>query len=761
MFPKTSFGQFIDGNRAYRITNAFPPKAMLNVLSSLDGYLAEVSHWGTGTASLRFPDGELNQIVLSDQKTLYCRDEDSGDVWCPGVYPMMSKVSRFVCEHHPSHTSVASTRHGIRVNWRYFIPLRGFREIWTVTLENRTDRERRISLVPVVRLQLDGFKAIRFFGGQEGCGTCGWRDDVDGLYFQAGNPQAHWPRYNAVLGCSVGVESYSGSTSRFLGAPMDLRYPEVLVEGRDLGNSDAVGGPPFQAIQTEVVLPPKGSARVDFVFGVVEGPKEAAQYVREIRSSRRVEALFDETRDATNERRSSLTVRTPDPKVDAFANFWLKKGLEYALLRKDATRDNLQFADGLVMSETDVVRAELLRGPLRWQFADGNTLRSWVPVDKTKYGDGPLWYFLAVCGYLKFSDDLGFLDERVPFFDEGEGTVREHLERALARLDADRGPHGLNLAHFGDWNDALNLADPRAESVFVTLGHGFALKEMAELLRYLGESDAAEEYATKHAALKQLVNDVAWDEEGGYYVRAFADGKVLGARRSEGSKVFLNPQSWAILADMVPPDRLSQILKVVDEVLETDYGCALAVPPYQGWDPRLGRISVEIPGSGENGGVYCHATGFKIMADTLVGRGDAALRCLLKLLPDHELNPVEHSGAAPYALTSLFNIHPANRGRAGRHWITGTQTWVLNTIVEGLLGVRRAYGGFRIAPAFPSSWDEASVMLLRKGDSYRFHIAHKLGSSKDLSVALDGRGLSEPFVPFQSEGTHEVEITIG
>ncbi len=86
---------------------------------------------------------------------------------------------------------------------------------------------------------------------------------------------------------------------------------------------------------------------------------------------------------------------------------------------------------------------------------------------------------------------------------------------------------------------------------------------------------------------------------------------------------------------------------------------------------------------------------------------------------------------------------------------------MLNTIVEGLLGVRRAYGGFRIAPAFPSSWDEASVMLLRKGDSYRFHIAHKLGSSKDLSVALDGRGLSEPFVPFQSEGTHEVKITIG
>jgi len=759
MFPRTKFGRFIDDNRAYRITTPYPPRVMTNVLHSREGYLGEFTHWGTGSASVKFFSGETNNIVVGDNKTLYCRDEGTSDVWCPGVYPMMSEVEKFACEHHDTFTQITSLRRGVEVVWRIFIPLHGYREIWTVTVKNRTKRTRRISLVPAAKLDLTGFKTIRFFGGQGHYSICEWREDVGGLYFKAGNPQAGYARYNAFLATAPVAKSYCGDMLHFLGAPLAMHHPHLLLGGADLGNKVGFSSDPFVAVRCELRVASGRSARADIVFGVVESPEEAAGLVREISAPERVETLFEETRHATRERRDRLVINTPDPKIDAFVNLWLKKGLEYCLRRKDATRDNLQFADGLTMSNPEVVRNEILR-VMRWQFADGRTLRSWVPLDTTDYGDGPFWPVLTVCGYLKFTDDLALLETQVPYFDQGIGTVREHLERAIRSLDTRRGPRGLPLLRFAEWNDAFHLSDPQAESVFCAMGFGFALKEMAALMRHIGEAAEAEKYQRMHAELKRLVNEVAWDEEGGYYVTAFAFGEVFGGTKSAGSKIFVNTQSWSILGDIVTPERLPRVLKAFDELIEMEFGCPVNIPPYNHWDPRLGRISAQLPWTYENGGVYCHATAFKTAADTLVGRGDAALRCLHKIMPDAPGNPAEHSGATPYALTSSYNAHPLSWGKAGRPWLTGTQSWFMRTVVEGLLGVRRAYGGFEIAPAFPSNWQEATLNLKRRDDVYQFRIHRRRSGGSGLRVALNGKPLAGNFLPFQPPGTHEVVVEI-
>ena len=756
MFPKSELGAFIDRGRAYRVTTPFPPRPLENVLKSDDGYYIQLAHWGTSGAKLRFPDGEINNVVHQDHKTLYCRDEDSGAVWCPGVYPMMSPVKRFSCEHHETFSVVSSVFRGVRVTWRLFVPRDGAREIWTVTLENRTRRPRRISLVPAVNLSLTGFKAPRFFESQHHCSTCDWRDDVGGLYFWGGNPNTPWKRYSAVLAASRPVGGYTGNAVHFLGAPMAFQYPQVLLRGEELESRLTFTGEPFMAIRCEVALPPRGRERTDILFSVVESPRMAAAEVAQIRTPEPVEAVFNEAAEAVRRRRENLLIQTPDAKVDAFVNTWCRKGLEFCLLRKDATRDNLQFADGLTMSDPERVRAELLK-VLRYQYADGHAVRSWVPMDTTWYGDGPIWIVLTTCGYLKFSDDMAFLDEVVPYFDSGAGTVREHLERCIERLDADRGPHDLCLIRYADWNDALNLKDPQAESVFISTAFGVMLREMAALMRYLGEEAQAAKYDAMHADLKETVNAQAWDEEGGYYVRAFYDGKVLGSTKCPHSKIFINPQSWAILGDLVPENRLPRVLKAIDELIEMDLGCPVNIPGIDGWNERLGRISAQLPGTGENGSVYCHATAFKTAADVLIGRGDAALRCLHKILPDSPWNPAIRSGATPFALTSCYNTHPACYGIAGRPWLTGTQAWFMRTVVEGLLGVRRDYGGFTIAPAFPSAWERAEVRLRRKGAEYRFRIRRTRGP---LRIWLDGRLLDRPFVAFQADGRHDVRVEV-
>ena len=45
--------------------------------------------------------------------------------------------------------------------------------------------------------------------------------------------------------------------------------------------------------------------------------------------------------------------------------------------------------------------------------------------------DDALWIVVTICEYVKETGDLALFDEVVPFADEGEATVYEHLKRAL------------------------------------------------------------------------------------------------------------------------------------------------------------------------------------------------------------------------------------------------------------------------------------------------------------------------------------------
>ena len=758
MYPQTTFGSFLEGGRAYRVNTPFPPREMTNVLYSDDGYYIKLSHYGTSDAEIRFPDGEINTVVADDQKTLYCRDDQSGAVWCPGVFPMMSAVQEFSCEHHDGYSVIRSVADGLAVTWRLFLPLAGAREIWTVTIENRRDRPATVSVVPAALMQLSGFAAPRFYGEQDQYGTCDFDETLNGLFFHAGNPNPKWRRYHAALAASREVSGYCGDSETFLGAPKSFHHPHALLRG-PLGKKRGYTGKPFQALQTTLQIAPGQSERVDLTFAVVETREEAVALAGDIRSPAAVDRRFDQTCRELRDRRNRLEIRTPDPQVDSLVNVWMRKGLEYCLWKKAATRDNLQFADGLAMARPDLARRTILT-VMGTQLPDGRGVRSWVPMDETHYGDSHLWIVLTTCRYLRFTDDRALLDESVPFLRGGSGTVLEHLERAIDQSHRDRGPHGLPRIHWADWNDALNLADPEAESVYLAMFLGVALREMEALARHLGQTEKADRYRQLHADLKHQVNAVAWDEAGGYYVRAFADGKVIGGSGSEGSKAYINPQSWAILGEMVPAERLPRVLRAIDQVLDTDLGSAVNTPSYDRYDPRLGRISAQLPGTGENGSVYCHVTGFKAAADVTIGRGDGALASLHKIFPDSAANPAERSGATPYALTSCYALNPAIYGRAGRPWLTGTQCWVMRAVVDGLLGVRPEYNGFRIAPAFPSRWDTAEITLQRHRDSYRIRIRRDPKATEPIAIAMNGTRLKGSLVPFQKEGRHEIEVVL-
>ena len=67
---------------------------------------------------------------------------------------------------------------------------------------------------------------------------------------------------------------------------------------------------------------------------------------------------------------------------------------------------------------------------------------------------------------------------------------------------------------------------------------------------------------------------------------------------------------------------LSAVLAAVDS-MEQDFRFPAEIcRPYPAYDPHVGRMSGMLPGLFENGGVYCHATGFKILMGLQMRPGD-------------------------------------------------------------------------------------------------------------------------------------------
>lgn len=246
---------------------------------------------------------------------------------------------------------------------------------------------------------------------------------------------------------------------------------------------------------------------------------------------------------------------------------------------------------------------------LRHQFQDGHGVLTWYPYDDTRYSDQPFWIIWAVCELIKETGDLSILDTEIEWQDGGKASVLEHVKAAINRLILDKGEHGLVKIYFADWNDALNITDdPEAESVMLSHQFCLALRELKRMMEYAGDTQYAGFLEKEYEQLKEDINRYAWD--GKWYARALSSKGNVGTQDSAGSKIYLNAQTWAVLAGVADRERLAYVLEAVDS-MEQDFGFPLNLPPYPEYDAHVGRMSGMLPGLFENGGVYCHARGLE------------------------------------------------------------------------------------------------------------------------------------------------------
>jgi cellobionic acid phosphorylase len=287
-----------------------------------------------------------------------------------------------------------------------------------------------------------------------------------------------------------------------------------------------------------------------------------------------------------------------------------------------------------------------------------------------------------------------------------------------------------------------------------------ALDAWAPVARRRGDVKRAIRYEREADKTRRAINRLAWD--GQWYTRGFTDaGKPFGVKTDREGTVFLNSQSWAMIAGAATARRVTLCMRAVEKYLMTPSGPMLLGPAFTAMREDIGKLTQKIPGWNENGSIYCHAATFYAYALYCARRPDEAFDVLRRLLPGYGGNTIERTGQLPLYIPNFYRGADAGRkaGLSSHAPNTGTASWYYRTAVAMLLGVRAEEAGMRLDPQLPRGWRRAAVWRLWRGAEFDIQIVR--GGVKRTAVWLDGRPLRGTLVPVQPAGSwHWVKVAV-
>lgn len=781
------YGAFSDDGAEYIITRADTPMPWINVLTNGD-YGLTISQAGSGYSWRAH--ASLNRITRWDQdlirdewgKYLYLCDAETGEFWSPTWQPCGTMLEDYRARHGFGYSVIEGQHAGIRSGVTYFVPQNAPCEIWLLRLENTGDRSRTLGIRTYFEWLLgaapDWHREFhRTFIATEYDAALGALLATKMLWDLPVEARAHWNRswdYVAFHSASVTPDGFDGDKRDFVGRHGDLRQPQALRDGT-ARNQAGRWGDPVGSLKLSITLEPGEIREIGFTLGAADDRAQASALIERYRSLAAAHAALDETRTFWREITSRLTVETPDPAINKLANGWLQyQAIAGRLLGRTAYyqtggaygyRDQLQDSLVWLLLGLPEKTLEQIRLHAAHQYQDGVVLHWWHPLAETglrsKYSDDLLWLPFVLMRYLDETGDFAALEQVVPFYDGGEATLRDHclrsFERALSRFSA----RGLPLILKADWNDGLNAvgADGRGESVWMAHFLHHLLTRWIAL--GLADSATAPRFQAQADRLREAVNAHAWD--GAWYWRATTDaGDLIGSRQSPEGKIFLNAQTWAVLGGTAPSDRAGQALASAREHLYSDYGPLLLAPAYTTPNPDIGYLSRYAPGSRENGGVYCHAACWAVLAERQMNGAQAAYEVWRSFCPPVRAaaDPDRYSGE-PYVMPgNVAGPLSPSPGQAGWTWYTGSAAWFLRALVEGVLGIEADLSGVQVRADLPEGWEQFRIRRWFRGARYVITVRRRTAGEVP-GRQVNGAAWESELLPLAEPGSEqEVIVTI-
>jgi cellobiose phosphorylase len=390
----------------------------------------------------------------------------------------------------------------------------------------------------------------------------------------------------------------------------------------------------------------------------------------------------------------------------------------------------------------------------------GDSHHGYIPrtkkaIEGAGFSDDHLWMVWAIIRYVKETGDYGLLDERVAYADnpDKKDTVLEHMVNALNFSYTHLGPHGIPLLLRADWDDSKqreykgefsrgwNVKNIKSVN---TLSYAESVMNAGMLVRFAKDlAEAVREIKKEDVETAQHLDKIAtevgnniqkyfWSEEDGYYAAGSDDtGNIYGTSKDQEGKMWLHPQTWALLAGIPNVAQKARIIENMDKKLLKKRGLFLMEVPYDETNPAVGSTNYYLAYFKENG-LFNHAAAMAHLALLEVGYGDFAYKVLNANLSPliHQENPWEYR-REPYASPQVVNGENGEYGGGG-DLLTGTAAWYFLSTHQYMLGVRPELDGLVIDPCIPKRWGKFSVDRVFRKSKLHITVDNSTGLEKGV-----------------------------
>ena len=161
----------------------------------------------------------------------------------------------------------------------------------------------------------------------------------------------------------------------------------------------------------------------------------------------------------------------------------------------------------------------------------------------------------------------------------------------------------------------------------------------------------------------------------------------------------------------------------VKKHMDTGMGLLINTPGYPAEESS--KANGLPAGYSENGGIFCQANCWAIIAEALLGRGDIAWKYYKQIMPGEVIKRIglEAYRGEAFAYSSTM-LGPENEkfGQACVSQVTGTAAWMDVAATQYLLGIRPTVRGLVIDPTIPGEWKGYDIERIYRGCRLAVHV---------------------------------------
>ena len=697
----------------------------------------------------------------------------NGTVWSPTFRPCDTVVDAREAVHAPGYSTFIAEKDGLKAVLKLYMAQDYDALVWDVTIENNSGETLACDVFAYVELSQYLAREENLLGYYLKWNTRAVFDEDLQAITYAYTAWMH-PRKDesplVYFGSDAKTESFCCNRDVFCGNYRDERNPVEIENGR-LSDTNLQGGEPCGALHTHMTLSASEKKQIRFFLGVSPGAladydqavATAKNALTALRSPGEPEKQFEKLCAWWKKHLAVYQCDLPDADAQRMINTWNPlQSVQTARYSRSISSD-ASGVRGIGFRDTaQDMLAQAYRKP-EWakemlfylasqQLEDGHAIHAAWPEEKRPpqditRSDDHIWMVYLTYAIAAETGDLRFLDREIPFLGTdlvtpaSGATLWEHLLRGVDFTERHLGEHNLPLILFSDWNDHLGPfgRKGKGESIMVSQQHIYALRQLSEMAQRRSDSEAVSRFAALIEKQKKALEQYAWDGE--WFLRGLDDeARPIGTHTQEHARIWLNAQSWMVIANACKTHQIKAMDSAARE-LDTGMGLLLNTPGYPGWPSKEAAMVNGLPaGYSENGGVFCQANCWAIMAEALLGRGDQAWKYYKQIMPNEVIQKVgvERYHAEAYAYCStLLGKDNEKFGWGCVSQVTGTAAWMDVVATQYLLGIRPTLKGLLIDPSIPTDWDGFTVERTYRGCHLTIRVEnpdHVQHGVKELSI---------------------------